>query len=142
MCRGATVPDLVEDNCRLLIAGINPGLQTALTGIHFAHPSNRFWPAMRAAGLIDWIPNLSPTAPSVRLPTSAQALASEDVPQMSRRPLTAARQTHFCHPSNRFYPALRRAGLIDWDLDASTGLTDEQRSDLISAGIGITNLVP
>lgn len=55
--------------------------------------------------------------------------------------MTAARQTHFCHPSNRFYPALRRASLISWDLDTSTGLTDAQRQDLLSLGIGITNLV-
>jgi TDG/mug DNA glycosylase family protein len=36
---------------------------------------------------------------------------------------------------------LRIAGLIDWGLDARSGLTDEQRADLISRGIGITNLV-
>ncbi|MFO7298771.1 MAG: mismatch-specific DNA-glycosylase [Actinomycetes bacterium] len=79
--RGRTVPDLVGDGTRLLFVGINPGL------------------------------------------------------------MTAARQTHFCHPSNRFYPALRRAGIVDWDLDASTGLTDAQRADLVAAGIGITNIV-
>lgn len=80
--RGATVPDLLGDSPRLLIVGINPGL------------------------------------------------------------LTAARQTHFCHPSNRFYPALRRAGIIDWELDADKGITPEQRRDLIDKGVGITNLVP
>jgi len=79
--RGATVPDLVGDDLRLLFVGINPGLWTAAT------------------------------------------------------------QTHFCHPSNRFYPALRRAGLIDWSVDTDTGMTIEQRQDLIDAGIGITNLV-
>ncbi|MDX1468548.1 MAG: mismatch-specific DNA-glycosylase [Acidimicrobiia bacterium] len=79
--RGRTVPDLIGDDCKLLFVGINPGLWTAAT------------------------------------------------------------QTHFCHPSNRFYPALRKAGLIDWEVDTSTGLTEEQKSDLISSGIGITNLV-
>jgi TDG/mug DNA glycosylase family protein len=54
---------------------------------------------------------------------------------------TAATQTHFCHPSNRFYPAVRRAGLIDWSVSTDTGMTDEQRHDLVSTGIGITNLV-
>lgn len=54
---------------------------------------------------------------------------------------TAATQTHFCHPSNRFYPALRRAGLIDWSIDTDTGMTAEQRRDLTAMGIGITNLV-
>jgi TDG/mug DNA glycosylase family protein len=54
---------------------------------------------------------------------------------------TAATNTHFCHPSNRFYPALREAGVIDWVVDPETGMTPEQRSDLIERGIGITNLV-
>jgi TDG/mug DNA glycosylase family protein len=54
---------------------------------------------------------------------------------------TAATQTHFCHPSNRFYPTLRRIGLIDWAVDTDTGMTDQQRDDLVVTGIGITNLV-
>ncbi|HSM45439.1 MAG TPA: mismatch-specific DNA-glycosylase [Acidimicrobiia bacterium] len=54
---------------------------------------------------------------------------------------TAATQTHFCHPSNRFYPALQKSGVIDWTVDTDRGITDEQRWDLVSTGIGITNLV-
>lgn len=54
---------------------------------------------------------------------------------------TAATQTHFCHPSNRFYPALREAELIDWSVDSDRGISDEQRADLVAKGIGITNLV-
>jgi double-stranded uracil-DNA glycosylase len=54
---------------------------------------------------------------------------------------TAATNTHFCHPTNRFYPALRRAGVIDWDLDPGVGMDERQRADLVGAGIGITNLV-
>jgi TDG/mug DNA glycosylase family protein len=79
--RGATVPDLMGDRCRLLFVGINPGLWTAAT------------------------------------------------------------QTHFCHPSNRFYPALRQAGLIDFEIDHDSGMTDCQRGALTERGIGITNLV-
>ncbi len=79
--RDCTVPDLLGENCKLLFVGINPGLWTAAT------------------------------------------------------------QTHFCHPSNRFYPALRIAGVIGWDVDTSTGLSDGQRSKMIEAGIGITNIV-
>lgn len=75
------MPDLVGDDCKLLFVGINPGLWTAAT------------------------------------------------------------QTHFCHPSNRFYPALRRAGLIDWSVDTDTGMTEQQRQELKDTGIGITNLV-
>jgi TDG/mug DNA glycosylase family protein len=54
---------------------------------------------------------------------------------------TAATNTHFCHPSNRFYPALEEAGIIDWVVDPETGITEEQRADLVGRGIGITNLV-
>ena len=79
--RGETVPDLIGEDVKLLFVGINPGLWTAAT------------------------------------------------------------QTHFCHPSNRFYPGLRRAGLIDWDVDTSVGITDEQRQDFVGRGMGITNLV-
>lgn len=54
---------------------------------------------------------------------------------------TAATHTHFCHPTNRFYPALRRAGIIDWELDPATGMDKCQRENLIASGLGITNLV-
>lgn len=79
--RNAAVSDLIGDDCELLFVGINPGLWTAAT------------------------------------------------------------QTHFCHPSNRFYPALRRAGLIDWSVDTDTGMSDEQRGRFTDRGLGITNLV-
>jgi double-stranded uracil-DNA glycosylase len=51
--RNATVEDLVGDDPKLVFVGINPGLWTAATGTHFAHPGNRFYPALRAAGIID-----------------------------------------------------------------------------------------
>lgn len=54
---------------------------------------------------------------------------------------TAATQTHFAHPGNRFYPALLRAGVIDREIDRSEGFTDEDRKYLIARGIGITNVV-
>lgn len=50
---GATVPDLVGDGLRLLFVGINPGLWTAATQTHFAHPGNRFYPALLEAGIIE-----------------------------------------------------------------------------------------
>lgn len=79
--RDATVPDLVGEGLRLLFVGINPGLWTAAT------------------------------------------------------------QTHFAHPANRFYPALRTAGIIDRDISRSDGMTDEDRAYLLARGIGNTNLV-
>lgn len=79
--RDATVPDLLGPGLRLLFVGINPGLWTAAT------------------------------------------------------------QTHFAHPGNRFYPALLLAGIIDREIDRGSGMTDDDRRHLIERGIGITNVV-
>ena len=79
--RNASVPDLVGPGLKLVFVGINPGLWTAAT------------------------------------------------------------QTHFAHPGNRFYPALRLAGIVDRDLDRGEPMSDQDRDYLIERGIGITNLV-
>src|SRR6188472_783041 len=79
--RDATVPDLLGPGLRLLFVGINPGL---------------------------W---------------------------------TAAVQTHFAHPANRFYPALLRAGILEEPVSPSAGMTDADRDRFRSRGLGITNLV-
>jgi double-stranded uracil-DNA glycosylase len=49
--RDVEVPDLLGPDPRLAFVGINPSLMTAATGTHFAHPSNRFYPALHLAGL-------------------------------------------------------------------------------------------
>jgi TDG/mug DNA glycosylase family protein len=49
---GRTIPDLVPEDVRLLFVGINPGLVSAATGLHFARPGNRFYPALRRAGVL------------------------------------------------------------------------------------------
>jgi double-stranded uracil-DNA glycosylase len=54
---------------------------------------------------------------------------------------TAATQTHFAHPANRFYPALLQAGIIERPIDPAAGMTDADREHLTSRGIGITNVV-
>ena len=51
--RGHEVDDLVGPGLRLLFVGINPGLWTAAVKTHFAHPTNRFYPALAAAGITD-----------------------------------------------------------------------------------------
>ena len=79
--RGAEVPDLLGPDVRLLFVGINPGLWTAAT------------------------------------------------------------QTHFAHPGNRFYPALLLAGILEHPIDQAAGMTDADRDRLRARGIGITNLV-
>lgn len=53
--RDAEVPDLLPEpgGLRLLFVGINPGLWTAATRTHFAHPANRFYPALLRAGILE-----------------------------------------------------------------------------------------
>lgn len=79
--QNTTVPDLVGPGLKLLFVGINPGLWTAAT------------------------------------------------------------QTHFAHPGNRFYPALFQGGAIEIEIDRGAGMTDDDRAYLIARGIGITNIV-
>jgi double-stranded uracil-DNA glycosylase len=61
--RGVEVPDLVGDGVRLVFVGINPGLRTAATQIHFGNPANRFRPALVAAGIlgppVDGLPGMT-----------------------------------------------------------------------------------
>ncbi len=68
LCEGAEVPDLIGAGCKLLFVGINPGLWTAATGIHFAHPSNRFYPSLLEAGIIDVPVVVDPECPSIAIP--------------------------------------------------------------------------
>jgi len=57
--RGVSVADLMPEHPRLVFVGINPGLWTAATGTHFAHPGNRFYPALAAAGIIPRLPDFA-----------------------------------------------------------------------------------
>ncbi len=50
--RARMLPDTVGPGMRVLIIGLNPSLLSADTGIGFARPGNRFWPAALASGLV------------------------------------------------------------------------------------------
>lgn len=54
---------------------------------------------------------------------------------------TAAVGAHFARPGNRFYPALYRAGIVDRLIDASAGMSTDDRDLLCRRGVGITNVV-
>ncbi len=54
---------------------------------------------------------------------------------------TAAVNAPFAHPGNRFWSSLYRAGLTDHLVDAAAGLRSEDEAQLLSRGIGVTNLV-
>lgn len=48
--RDLTLADVVGPDLHVLFSGINPGLWSAATGLHFARPGNRFWPTLHRAG--------------------------------------------------------------------------------------------
>jgi TDG/mug DNA glycosylase family protein len=50
--RAFMLPNTVGLSMRVLIVGLNPGIQTAEMGVGFHHPANRFWPAAVASGLV------------------------------------------------------------------------------------------
>lgn len=54
---------------------------------------------------------------------------------------TAAVNAPFARPGNRFWPSLHRAGLTDWKIDASLGLSARDEAQFLNRGIGLTNLV-
>ncbi|MBF4769938.1 mismatch-specific DNA-glycosylase [Nocardioides agariphilus] len=54
---------------------------------------------------------------------------------------TAATQTHFGNPANRFWPALLKAGIIEAPVDVRDPMTDAVRAGLLERGIGIASLV-
>lgn len=55
---------------------------------------------------------------------------------------TAAVNAHFARRGNRFWPALYRSGITSADVDASGGMPEWAREELVAKGIAITNLVP
>ena len=73
--RDQTVPDLVGDDVRLLVVGINPGLVTAAVQAHFARRGNRFYPALYRAGIVD------------RLIDASSGCAADDVAHLRERGL-------------------------------------------------------
>jgi TDG/mug DNA glycosylase family protein len=48
-----TVPDLIGPDLKVLFCGINPGLYSGATGLHFARPGKRFWKVLHGAGFTD-----------------------------------------------------------------------------------------
>ncbi len=61
---GRTLPDVLAPGLRVLFVGINPSLESARVGHHFASPGNPFWRLLHAAGLT---PELLPPADDRRL---------------------------------------------------------------------------
>ena len=43
--------DLLRPGLKLVFCGYNPSLRSGATGDHYAHPGNRFWRVLHAAGI-------------------------------------------------------------------------------------------
>lgn len=100
-----TVPDLIAPGLRVLFCGINPSLYSAVVGLHFARPGNRFWPALHAAGLTprrldpseqDELLRLGCGITNVveRATASADELTAEELAQGGRRLEAKVRRYH------------------------------------------------
>ena len=50
--RARTLPDTVGPGLRVLVCGLNPSVVAADAGFGYAGPTNRFWPAAVASGLV------------------------------------------------------------------------------------------
>lgn len=46
-------PDRLRPGLRLLFCGYNPSLRSGASGHHYAHPGNRFWRVLHAAGITE-----------------------------------------------------------------------------------------
>ena len=44
--------DALEPGVRVILVGINPGVMSAVTGHHFAGPTNRFWGLLYESGIV------------------------------------------------------------------------------------------
>ena len=47
-----TLPDYLRSRLDIAFLGINPSLLSAEVGHYFAHPNNRFWPAVNCSSLL------------------------------------------------------------------------------------------
>ncbi|MDQ3317665.1 MAG: mismatch-specific DNA-glycosylase, partial [Actinomycetota bacterium] len=45
--------DLLRPDLKFLFCGYNPSLRSGATGYHYAHPGNRFWRVLHAAGITE-----------------------------------------------------------------------------------------
>ena len=48
-----TIDDLIAPDLKVLFCGINPGIWSGATGLHFARPGNRFWKVLYGAGFTE-----------------------------------------------------------------------------------------
>jgi TDG/mug DNA glycosylase family protein len=96
-----TLADYLRPGLRVLSIGLNPSLGSVAAGFYFANPRNRFWPALRAAGLAP--AHMAPGAAAVGLLFKEHAMGFTDVVKRPSAGGAALRAADF----KRFAPELR-----------------------------------
>ena len=90
------LPDVISTSLNVVFCGINPGIQSAVVGLHFASRSNRFWRVLHLAGFTTR--QLKPEEAHLLLDygfgiTSAVARPTVSATELSRADYVAARPT-------------------------------------------------
>lgn len=92
--RSTGLPDIISGSLNVVFCGINPGIQSAAVGLHFANRSNRFWRVLYLAGFT--ARQLEPEEAHLLLDygcgiTSAVARPTVSATELSRADYVAAR---------------------------------------------------
>ena len=88
------LPDVISRSLNVVFCGINPGMRSAVVGLHFANRSNRFWRVLHRAGFTSR--QLEPEEAGLLLDygcgiTSAVARPTVSATDLSRADYIAAR---------------------------------------------------
>jgi TDG/mug DNA glycosylase family protein len=93
------LPDVISSSLDVMFCGINPGMRSAVVGLHFANRSNRFWRVLHLAGFT--ARQLEPKEARLLLDygcgiTSAVARPTVSATDLSRTDYIAARPVFEC----------------------------------------------
>lgn len=127
-----SLPDIVAPALQVLFCGINPGMQAAATGLHFAGRGNRFWRVLYLAG---FTPEECRPEDGFRLPqwgyglTTAVARPTARASELSKAEIHAAAQFELKirHYAPRYVAFLGKMALaamtdkrdIEWGLQSA-----------------------
>ncbi|MEO6081605.1 MAG: G/U mismatch-specific DNA glycosylase [Umezawaea sp.] len=113
--REKLLPDVLAPGLDVVFCGINPGLYSAATGLHFGRPGNRFWPALHLGG---FTPRLFTPAEQDQLPQHGLGITNL-VPRATAR-------------ADELTDAELRAGAV-----RLTGIAERYRPEVIAV-VGVT----
>lgn len=82
------LPDVISTSLKVVFCGINPGMQSAAVGLHFANRSNRFWRVLHLAGFTPR--QLEPEEASLLLDFGCGITSAVTRPTVSARDLNRA----------------------------------------------------